>query len=721
MNTQSSQPAAEPDLVQRINKLSAIFSPQSIAIVGASDTVGKIGGIPVDLQKRLGYGGKLYPVNPHAVMVQGLPAFASISAIQAPVDLAIFAVPAHLVQAALEDAISAGVRGVVLFTSGYAEVGGDGIQAQGLLAATARAAGVRLLGPNCLGFMNIRSSVYATFSPAPNAGRVRAGNIGIVSQSGAFGAYAYSLARERDIGISHWVTTGNEADIDFADCVEWLAHDPHTRVIMGYMEGCRDGARLRRALAAARAARKPVVIVKVGRTAIGAQAAASHTAALAGDDAIYDTVFREYGVYRARDIAEFFSIAASASIVDLPRDRSVGLFTVSGGVGVLMADEAAEARLDVRPMPQQAQDTIRSWVPFAGPLNPVDITGQVTNEPELMERTARLMLDAGHYGSWIGFLAAAGMAEKFWPVIESLATHLRRDYPERLLAFSTLLAPDKRRTLEAMGCLVFSEPAEAVRTVAVLAGFAEHFAKNAQSAEQPAVAANPLPPGTQSEPQALATLSAAGIRVADHAVVSSADAAVATAARMTGPVVLKIVSSDITHKSDIGGVALNLRDADAIRQAYGRMYEAVRANAPNARLEGVLVAPMVAGGVECILGARYDPVFGPMVMFGLGGVFVEVLSDVVLRSAPVDHRQALEMVRAVKGFGLLSGARGRTPVDLDVLADNLAALSRLAVAAGDSLDSIDINPFIALPVETGGGFAVDAVVVGRTQLRTSAP
>ena len=707
-------------LAARLDSLSCIFTPRAIAVVGASDTPSKIGGIPVDFLKRFGYAGAIYPVNPKPGLVQGLPSFGTLQAIGAPVDLAILALPAPLVPAALEDAIVAGVRGIVLFTSGFAEVSDEGALLQSRLGDRARTGGVRLLGPNCLGAINPGHKVYASFTPAPNAGLVRAGNIGLVSQSGAFGAYAYSLARERNIGISQWVTTGNEADIDFADCVEWLAHDPQTRVIMGYMEGCRDGFKLRRALAAARAAKKPVVIVKVGRTEIGAQAAASHTAALAGNDAVYDAVFREYGVHRARDIAEFFGIAASASQANLPTDRSLGLFTVSGGVGVLMADAAGDAGMEVRAMPQLAQDAIRSWVPFAGPANPVDITGQVTNDPALIERTARLMLDVGGYASWIGFMAAAGTSDKFWPVLEALVTHLRRDYPDKLLAISTLLKPERQRVLEAMGCLFFSEPSEAVRTVAAMADFGASFARPSLPPPTRPVATAPLPAGTQSEPQGLATLAAGGIHTARHQVVHSAAEAAAVAARMAGPVVLKIVSQDITHKSDIGGVALGLRDATAVHAAYERMLASVHDHAPQARIDGVLVAPMLAGGIECILGAHHDPVFGPMVMFGLGGVFVELLGDVALHSAPVTPTQALEMIQATKGFALLAGARGQAPVDLDHLASNLAALSRLAAAAGDSLVSIDINPFIALPRDQGGGCAVDAVVVGR-DIPTGAP
>ena len=705
--------ALDSNTRNRLDTLSAIFAPKSVAVVGASDTVAKIGGIPVDFLRKLGYGGKIYPVNPKPGLIQGLQSYPSIAAIGAPVDLAIFAVPANLVPAALDDAISAGVRGVVLFTSGFAETGEMGSRAQVQLRKKALAAGVRLLGPNCLGFMNVRKAVYATFTPAPNVGLLPPGNIGIVSQSGAFGAYAYSLARERGLGMSQWITTGNESDIDFADCVEWMAHDADTRVIMGYMEGCRDGYKLRRALAAAHAAKKPVVIVKVGRTAIGAQAAASHTAALAGNDAVYDTLFKEYGVYRARDIAEFFGVAAAASIATLPANRSLGIFTLSGGVGVLMADEAGDANLDVRPMPQDAQDTIRSWVPFAGPNNPVDITGQVTNDPTLTERTARLMLDKGQYASWLCFLAAGGASEKFWPIIEGLVTGLRRDYPHTLLAVSTLLTPARQRIIEGMGCLVFGDPSEAVRTIEALTSYAEAFARQVPPLPEAGAVATQLGDGTQTEPQGLATLRAAGVQTAPNQVVHNAQAAVDAAAATGTAVVLKIVSPDITHKSDVGGVALNLRGADAVRAAYEKMQLTVRANAPTARLEGVLVAPMVSGGVECILGAQYDPVFGPMVLFGLGGVFVELLGDVALHTAPVTEAQALQMIRSTKGYALLAGARGRAAVDVECLARNLAALSRLAAAAGDSLVSIDINPFIALPADQGGGFAVDAVVVGR--------
>lgn len=699
--------------IPRLEDLSRIFSPRSIAIVGGSDNVTKIGGIPVDFNRRFGFEGPIFPVNPKPGLIQGLQPYPTLKSIGQPIDLAIIAVPESLVQGALEDAVEAGVRGVVLFTSGYAEINSVGAEAQKRLSDTARLGGIRLLGPNCLGFMNLRTSVYATFCPVPSGGLVRPGNIGLVSQSGAFGGYAYALARERDIGFSHWITTGNEADLELSDCLEWLAHDPHTQVIMCYMEGCRDGFKLRRALAAAHAARKPVVLVKVGRTKAGAQAAASHTAALAGNDAAYQAILDEYGVHRARDITEFFDIAASASIAALPRDKSVGLFTVSGGVGVLMADAADDAGLDVRAMPTLAQEEIRSWVPFASPTNPVDITGQMTNDEGLIGRTVQLMLEKGNYASLVGFLSGYGLNDRAWPVLLGLATMLKKDYPDTVFVLCTLLSNERRSILQSLGCLVYSEPVDAVHAVAALAQFTESFSREVPIPQQFSIAHKHLPPGNQSEPQALATLVAAGVSCVPHEVVMSAESAVEVAQRLGAKVALKIVSSNIIHKSDIGGVALNLSDAPAIRAAYQAMQLAVRSALPTAQIDGVIVAPMLSDGVECILGAHYDPVFGPMVMFGLGGVFVELLGDVAFHSAPVTELQALQMIRSTRGFALLSGERGRVAIDLDVLAANLAALSRLAAEAGDSLVSIDINPFIAMPTEQGGGCAVDAVVIGR--------
>ncbi|MFY3432337.1 acetate--CoA ligase family protein [Achromobacter mucicolens] len=701
--------------------LSRLFDPQGIAIVGASATPGKIGAMPVGLLLQHGYGGRIVPVNPRADTIAGLPAVPGLDALDADIDLAILAVPAAHAAQALECARPGQVGAAVVFTSGFSETGAQGAAEQDRLCAIARERGIRLLGPNCLGFMNVRRNVYATFSPAPANGVVAAGGIGMVTQSGAFGAYAYSMARERGLGLSHWISTGNEADIDVADCIEWLAGDTHTRVIMAYMEGCRDGAKLRRALSAARAAGKPVVVTKIGRTQAGAQAAASHTAALAGDDAVYDALFRQYGALRARTIEEFFNLGYALDTWKRPpQGRRLGIFTISGGVGALMADDAADSGLTLPEPAADAQARLLERVPFASGRNPVDVTGQAVAEPGLLLATADDMLADGRYDALAVFLAAAGSSEALWPTFEAFARQMQARHPDVPLAISALFPPARRRELERLGCLVFPDPSAAVRTIAAVAAMTSHSGRvTTQADPAPASADNAPLRETYTEIQAMELLRDAGMPASPSTLAVDADAAVRAAGdlRAAGqdiPVVLKVVSPDITHKSDVGGVKLSIRGEDAVRRAYVDIMAAVSQHRPDARVEGVLVAPMAPKGVECIAGVHCDPVFGPVVMFGLGGVFVEVLKDVSFRLAPFGRDEALDMIREIKGYALLQGARGAPPCDVDALADALATLSRFAHARAGEFSSVEINPLLALP-EGQGAVALDAVVIRKGQ------
>lgn len=692
--------------------LSRLFDPQGIAIVGASATPGKIGAMPVTLLLQHGYGGRIIPINPRADTIAGLPALPGLDALDGQVDLAILAVPAAHAAQALERARPGQVGAAVVFTSGFSETGTDGAARQERLCAIARERGIRLLGPNCLGFMNVRRNVYATFSPAPANGVVAPGGIGMVSQSGAFGAYAYSMARERGLGLSHWISTGNEADIDVADCIEWLARDTDTRVIMAYMEGCRDGAKLRRALAAARDADKPVVVTKIGRTQAGAQAAASHTAALAGDDAVYDALFRQYGALRARTIEEFFNLGYALDTWKRPpQGRRLGIFTISGGVGALMADEAADVGLALPEPAAGAQARLLQRVPFASGRNPVDVTGQAVSEPGLLLDTADDMLADGRYDALAVFLAAAGSSEALWPTFEAFARQMQARHPGVPLAISALFPPARRRELERLGCLVFPDPSAAIRTIGAVAGLGANPAPGAVEAS-PATTDDGAPPplDAYNEVQAMELLRQAGLPASPCVLAADADAAVRAAAGLGVPCALKVVSPDITHKSDVGGVKLNVQGDDALRGACADILASVRQHRPDARIDGVLVAPMAPKGVECIAGVHCDPVFGPVVMFGLGGVFVEVLKDVSFRLAPFGRDDALAMIREIKGYALLQGARGAPPCDVGALAEALAALSRFAHARRADFSSVEINPLLALP-EGQGVVALDAVVI----------
>ncbi len=700
-----------------LSGLDALFNPASIAVVGATNDIGRIGGVPLELMIRRGYRGRLIPINPKYAEVQGLKAWPTLVAVGAPIDVAIVAVPAALVPQTLEDAIAAGVRALVLFSSGFAEVDEAGREVQTRLAARARAAGVRLLGPNCLGVMAFQAGVYATFSPAPRAGETRPGNIAIVSQSGAFGAFAYSLARIRGLGMSYWMTTGNEADIEFADCVEWLAHDASTTVILGYMEGCRDGDKLKRALALARAMGKSVAITKVGRTVLGSAAAASHTAALTGEDAVYDAMFRQYGVWRARTVDELFTVGYAASMCPRPASARIGLLTVSGGVGVLMADDAEDVGLDVAEMPAAAQDAIRAVIPFAGPRNPVDITGQYQNHPELLETTLDRMLgrgvDDGRYDMLL-FFPAAGLlgSTRAQHIVDTLIA-ARARHPQAALALTGLTLPAQRAALEVAGVAVLDEPSAAVRAFGALAFFGASARRSVAQPASLAPAAPPrLPTHALTEYEALQLLARAGLPVMPCSLAATASEAAAAAEKLGFPVVVKLSSRDITHKSDVGGVKLGLGNAASVRAAFDEVIAAAGAAQPGAHVDGVLVAPMIKGGVECILGVQRDPVFGPVVMFGIGGILVEAIKDVSFRVAPIDEIEARAMVDEIRARRILDGMRGAPAADIDALAQAIAALSRFAAAHADQLESLDLNPFVVLP-RGAGAVALDAVLITR--------
>ncbi|MEZ5816771.1 MAG: acetate--CoA ligase family protein [Hyphomicrobiaceae bacterium] len=695
--------------------LDPLFKPTSVAVVGASADAAKIGGRPVDYLKRLGFGGAVLPVNPKSAEIQGLKAYPSVSALPEAVDLAILSVPAALVLPAVEEAAAKGVRSLIVFSSGFAEVDAAGRAAQQRIVDIALDTGMRVLGPNCMGLVNVSAGVYASFSPVIAMGQARPGNIAIVSQSGAFGAFAYTLARERGLGLSKWVASGNESDVDVADCIAWLAGDAETKVILAYIEGAKDGRRLMAALEMARAAGKPVIVTKVGRTEIGAHAAASHTAALAGEDAVYDAVLRQCGAYRARTVEEFFDVGYAAAVAGLPKGGNIGLLTVSGGVGVLMADDAVEHGLAVTEMPAEAQAGIRRLVPFAATRNPLDITGQVANDETLLDRALDIMLGTGCYDMLATFNAASGLSAERGAHMLGLAKHIRSRYPRLPVAFCSVFRPELRAALEASGCMAFEDPSRMIRA---LAGIARLAAAQADAAgmrrddegDRPGRLPE-IPEGPANEVEALAALACAGVPVVETTLCATADEAAAAARKISAPVVVKVVSRDILHKSDIGGVRLGLRDEAAVRSAFDEIMANAGRHVAGAKIDGVLVAPMISGGVECILGVQQDPAFGPVVMFGLGGVLVEVLKDVSFRAAPFDRAEALAMIREIRGARVLEGVRGAPPADVEALADALAALSRLAAGA-PALVSLDINPFL-VRTRGSGAVALDAVLIGR--------
>ncbi len=693
-----------------LHSLRPLFHPRSIAVIGASSDPHKIGGRTFRYIKDNGYPGQLYPINSRYAEVQGVPTLPSVSDLPPGVELAFVIVPAPGVLEAVETCAAKGVRTVVIFSSGFAEASEAGRLEQQRIADVARGSGMRVVGPNCMGVMNLRMGLWGTFTGSFDYKPPLPGSVGMVSQSGAFGIYCYLVARERGLGLSLWATTGNEVDVDVADCLAYVAEDPDTSVIVCYMEGARSKAKLIGALETARARKKPVVMLKVGRSEVGAIAASSHTASLVGADAVYDAVFRQYGVHRTETIEELVDVAYACSHGIYPAGRRLGLVTISGGVGVLMADAAVAKGMEVPPMPEGAQRKLKELLPFAAVRNPVDITAQALNNLALIGQNLEVMLAEGGCDGVVVFLASVGTNARMMESLTGALLELRERFSRGLIVLAGQFSPQLSEDLERAGYLICEDPSRAVTMVAALAQFADRFAETASQPPPLPSAFKALPAGELGEVEAKQALAAAGLPVLDDRLATTPDDAVAAAAELGFPVAMKILSPDVQHKSEVGGVLLGLDTPAAVRAGFDTLRQRLLRAAPRARLEGVTVAPMVTGGVETILGVQRDPVFGPVILFGMGGVLVEVLQDFTLRLAPFGKAEAHAMIREVRGYPLLEGVRGQPRADIGALAGALAQLSVFAHAHADVLESLDINPFIVLP-EGQGGRVVDALII----------
>jgi acyl-CoA synthetase (NDP forming) len=495
--------------------------------------------------------------------------------------------------------------------------------------------------------------------------------------------------------------------VALGDVLGWMAASPDIDVICAYAEGIREREKFLAALDLARTNKKPIVMMKVGRSALGSQAAQSHTASIAGDDAVTDAVLSEFGVVRARNTEELLDIAYAATKRIYPVNNTLGVMTVSGGAGVLISDVAESLGFAMPPMPEAAQERLRGLVPFCAPRNPVDCTAQAFNQIELIGEFTRSMVEDGGYTSCLGFFTQVGGSKTNAPKVRAQMKAVMAHHPDRIWALCLIAPPEMVREYEEDGFLVFEDPTRAVVALHALGRFGEAFAVKPGAA--PALPAVTLPAAAPSEAEAKRILSEAGIPAVPERACTDVEAAVAAATSFGFPVVMKILSPDILHKSEIGGVLLDVADEAAVREGFATLMARAAERAPAARIEGVLVAKQIKGAVEMALGLFRDPVFGPVAMVGLGGIFIEVLKDVAFRRCPFGVEEAEAMIRSLKGFPLLDGARGRPKADVQALAQALAKLSAFAVAAGDRLTSVDINPFLVLP-EGQGGFAADAML-----------
>jgi acetate---CoA ligase (ADP-forming) len=708
----SEERCGPPELQARLEGFRALLAPRTVAIVGASSDPSRIGGRPVRYYREGGFKGRLYPINPNRDEVQGYKAYASLAAVPEPIDCAVIAVPAPHVEGALAACAARGAAAAVVFSAGFAEVGSAGVALQRALAATAAAAGIRLVGPNCLGLFNASIGHFPTFSSFPEFGPPLPGRVGLVTQSGAYGSHVLMQARARRVGISIWASTGNEADISVADLIEALAHDPQIDVIACYLEGVKDRKTFFRGLAAAHAAKKPVVLVKVGSSSVGAAAAASHTASLAGSDSVFDAALRPFGAERVETTEELLDVVYAASRAPLPRGRRLGILTISGGAGVLMADAAEKAGLEVPALPEAVQKQLLEKNPLGSPRNPVDITAQAINDFTLVSDNLRAIVGEGGCDAMVAFFTLWPSSPVLGPKLESAIIEGTNGYRDRPLALVVLAPPRVQERYEQLGFLLFEDPSRAIMALGALARLNARLTSRTGAGLPPAVpaGAKAIPAEPLNEKGAKELLAAAGIAVlSEHLVHSGTEAA--EAARVLGcPVAMKVVSPDLAHKTEAGGVILDVTSPADARIAYERIVAAVSRHAPAARIAGVLVAPMAGEGIELIVGARHDEVFGPTVMVGLGGIFVEVLRDVALRVGAVAVAEAHDMLAELKGASLLAGARGRPRLDVAAAAEAIARFSAYAQANEGRFATMEINPLLVRR-DGQGAVALDALIV----------
>jgi acetyl coenzyme A synthetase (ADP forming)-like protein len=693
--------------------LRPFFHPQSVAVIGASRDPQSIGHRLLDALIQTRFRGPIYPVNPKASEIAGLRVYPSLSAIPGPVDLAVIVVPRDAVVGVVDECAAKQIRALIVITAGFAEAGPEGAALQTRLVENVRQRGMRMIGPNCFGLLNTDPNVRlnATFSPLfPPGGRVA-----MSSQSGAIGLAVLAGARRIRLGISSFVSVGNKADVSTNDLLQYWEEDQATDVILLYVESFGNPRRFAR-IARRVGRRKPIVAVKAGRSRSGGRAAGSHTAALAASDVAVDALFRQTGVLRADTLDEMLALAAGLSQQPLPAGRRVGIITNAGGPAILCADACEAQSLTVPELSPPIRKTLSAFLPAAAALNnPVDLIASATAEQ--YRQAVETLLAADEIDALIILYMSVTTADQA-PIaqgIESgIVTGRKRGATTKPVLICWMAEGDSGR--------IFSLPSETIPTYGLPESPALVLGKAAAYADwrgQPAgtivdfddldlqearricsTALGQRGPGWLTTEETRRLLSAAGLPVQPGGVARTADEAAAVAQRIGFPVAVKLASHRIVHKTEWGGVRLNLDSEAAVRDAF----EAIRARLTHdgniAAMEGVLVQPMVAGGVEVMVGMIQDPLFGPLIAFGLGGIHVEILADVQFRITPLTDRDASDMVQGIKGFRLLTGYRGHPPGDLEAIYDVLLRVSRLVEELPD-IGELDLNPIFALPPGQG--------------------
>jgi acetyltransferase len=697
--------------------LDSFFAPASIALIGASRDHEKIPGRLLAMLRKNDYPGQIYPVNPNYPEIGGLACYKQIADIGAPIDLAVIIIPARAVLAALEQCAVVGVKNAVIISSGFAEEGGDSAAMQDAIADLARRTGMRISGPNAEGFFSQVQRVAATFSPAVDVKPgtvplvVTKRRIGIVAQSGGIGFAYYNRAKALGVAVSYVVSAGNESDLGAGEFLDYMVQDSSTDVVLLFIEGVRD---VEKFLAAARRAaelNKPVIVTKVGRSGAGMRAAASHTASMAGWSAAYDAVFAQYGFIVSNDLDEALTIAAVLASNPLPRGDRVAVVTVSGGAGIWGADAVALRGLQVPELSEQVQAGIRTLMPSYGTArNPIDVTAQGVTSGGL-QKSVDLLTASDEVDAILVVLSLS--SDVRMPFKEAELKPVLAAQRKPVVFYSYTLPSDfARREFAKSGVVVLSGLTHVGVAIRQLVDFARfELPTPADGARLPArdLSAHLRSPAL-SEAGSKALLRTAGIGLPEEVLVADRSGLDEAIARIGFPLAMKIQSPDIAHKSEVGGVRVNVATKGEVFLAFEALLDNARKHRPEAVLQGVLVGPMAKKGVEIIIGTMTDATFGPMVMVGLGGITTELFRDVVYRPAPVGVEEAAAMLAGLKAAPLLTGFRGAAKADVAALAQLIADISVLAARHAAEIAEIELNP-VLVHAEGQGVTIVDALVV----------
>jgi acyl-CoA synthetase (NDP forming) len=682
--------------------LERFFGPRSIAIVGASQDLVTISGQPLKHLQSHHYRGKLYPVNPKYQEILGVKCYASLDALPETPDLVLVLINAARVADTLRQCGKKAVPYVIIYSSGYSEVGGAGVNMQQELAAIADEYNIGVIGPNCQGMINVADSVFAGFGSVFGFD-YDPGGVSMVSQSGGFGFSVMNLAaKDGGLNFRQMVTTGNEIGVSSLDFMDYFIDDPQTSIIVGYIEGLKDAYRLVDVGNRALQKKKPILAWKVGNTEQGQKAAASHTANLGGAMALYQAAFRQSGIIQVDDIQDVIDYGRAFQCGKLPAGNRVAIITISGGAGILMTDECVARGMQLPQLAPATIEKLRQIVPaFGSLLNPVDVTAAIFSDMSMIGRTLNAILDDPHVDS-IAMINASLPGETAARIAAEIAAVAKQTDKPIFLAWSARdeVAREAYATLDALNIPHYKSPVRCGRALAVLSSYAQALRRHAAQRSEQALAiasadARRMLAGKKddvSEYAAKQVLAHYGIGITREELATGRGQAVSIAKRIGYPVALKVQSPDISHKTEAGAVRLGLTSDAEVGAAYDEILRNAKAYKAAARVEGVLVQEMVAGGIEAILGVTNDKLFGPAVMFGLGGIFAEVLKDVAFRIAPVTKSVALEMIAEIKGYAVLTGARGAAHADIDALADAIVRLSALALDLKDHVAELDINP-----------------------------